>query len=80
MSPIFPHGDPRPTVAALLADPSVRGPVKAVLRIWSGRDPMDAAEDAGLLALALEREADERCRAAWTVRGRSMGDDGGGRP
>jgi len=70
-------GDPRPTIGALLDDPAVRAPLKAVLRGWRGRDPVDAAEDAGLLALALEREADERCGdevrafAAW--RGRDQG-------
>jgi hypothetical protein len=53
--------DPRPTIPALLADPAVRSPLKAVLRSWAARDPIDAAEDAGLLALALERLADERC-------------------
>lgn len=57
--------DPRPTIPALLADPSVRNSLKAVLRAWVGRDPVDAAEDAGLLALALERLADERCGRAW---------------
>lgn len=51
--------DPRPSIRALLADPSVRGPLKAVLRAWTDRDPLDAAEDAGLLALALERKVDE---------------------
>lgn len=58
--------DPRPTISALLADPSVRQPLKAVLRRWLDRDPVDAAEDAGILALALERFADERCGRAWT--------------
>lgn len=53
--------DPRPSVRALLADPGVRRPLKAVLIFWTGRDPVDAAEDAGLLALALERVADEYC-------------------
>jgi hypothetical protein len=53
--------DPRPTIPALLADPTIRSPLKAVLRSWSARDPVDAAEDAGLLALALERLADELC-------------------
>lgn len=53
--------DPRPTIPALLADPTVRSPLKAVLRSWAARDPVDAAEDAGLLALALERLADEHC-------------------
>jgi hypothetical protein len=59
--------DPRPTVLALLADPSVRAPLKAVLRTWAERDPVDAAEDAGLLALALERLADERCGCSWSA-------------
>jgi hypothetical protein len=59
-----PDADPRPTVRALLADPAVRRPLKAVLRSWQGRDPVDAAQDAGLLALALERLADERCAGA----------------
>lgn len=53
--------DPRPTIPALLADPTIRSPLKAVLRSWTARDPVDAAEDAGLLALALERLADEHC-------------------
>jgi hypothetical protein len=53
--------DPRPTIPALLADPAVRPPLKAVLRSWAPREPVAAAQDAGLLALALERLADERC-------------------
>jgi len=53
--------DPRPTIGALLADPAVRTPVKQVLRAWAARDPLDAAEDAALLALALERRFDELC-------------------
>ena len=57
--------DPRPTIPTLLADPCVRTPLKAVLRNWLDRDPVDAAEDAGLLALALERLADERCGRCW---------------
>ncbi len=68
-APPSPRGslrDPRPSVRALLADPAVRTPLKAVLRSWSGRDPVDAAEDAALLALALERIADEACgRSSW---------------
>jgi hypothetical protein len=51
--------DPRPSVGRLLRDPTVRGPVKTVLRAWADRDPLDAAHDAGLIALALERAADE---------------------
>lgn len=61
MTRAAPQTDPRPSIGALLADPSVRRPLKAVLRSWASRDPLDAAEDAGLLALALERRADERC-------------------
>jgi len=53
--------DPRPSPQALLADPAVRAPLKAVLRLWSDRDPVDAAADAALLALALERRCDEIC-------------------
>lgn len=53
-----PAQDPRPSIRALL-DPGVRRPLKAVLRAWTDRDPLDAAEDAGLLALALERRVDE---------------------
>lgn len=60
--------DPRPTIPALLADPAVRAPLKAVLRSWAARDPLDTAEDAGLLALALERLADEQCGKAASVR------------
>lgn len=51
--------DPRPSIAALLTDPAVRRPLKEVLRSWARRDPLDAIEDANLLALALERRADE---------------------
>jgi len=61
--------DPRPSIRALLSDPGVRRPLKAVLRAWTDRDPMDAAEDAGLLALALERRADEHlvCAAVFSA-------------
>lgn len=55
--------DPRPSITTLLRDPAVRHPLKSVLRAWTQRDPVDAAEDAGLLALAFERRADEAvCR------------------
>jgi hypothetical protein len=67
--------DPRPSVAALLRDPAVRRPLKSVLRAWTRRDPVDAAEDAGLLALAFERRADEAISGAVShsasARGRS---------
>jgi len=72
-----PDPDPRPTVRALLADPTVRRPLKAVLRRWLNRDPVDAAQDAGLLALALERLADERCAAAFVMRSAWPADAGG---
>ncbi|MBX9707344.1 MAG: hypothetical protein K2X61_05355 [Caulobacteraceae bacterium] len=56
--------DARPSIDELVRDPAVRGPVKAVLRAWADRDPLDAAEDATLLAQALERAADEALAAA----------------
>lgn len=69
-----PISDPRPSIQALLADPTVSTPLKVVLRTWSGRDPLDAACDAGLLALALERVADERCgRDIWSAGWRRQG-------
>lgn len=73
----LPHSeDPRPSIGALLADPAVRIPLKQVLRSWAGRDPVDAAEDAGLLALALERLADERNgRGLWLTAVRREGPD-----
>jgi len=74
---IAPDDDPRPTVRSLLADPAVRRPLKEVLRRWSDRDPVDAAQDAGLLALALERLADERCAAALHLRTGWPADPGG---
>ncbi|MFN3575270.1 MAG: hypothetical protein ACK4TR_17260 [Phenylobacterium sp.] len=72
-----PDPDPRPTVRALLADPTVRRPLKVVLRRWVERDPVDAAQDAELLALALERLADERCAAAFVLRSAWPADPGG---
>ncbi|WP_029416481.1 hypothetical protein [Brevundimonas bacteroides] len=56
--------DARPSIDELVRDPAVRGSVKAVLRAWADRDPLDAAEDATLLAQALERAADEALAAA----------------
>ena len=73
MTAAAPDADPRPTVGSLLA----RRPLKAVLRRWLERDPVDAAQDAGLLALALERLADERCAAAFVVRSAWPADPGG---
>ena len=40
----------RPTMDDLLNDPSVSYPLKAVLLVWRGRDPVDAARDADTLA------------------------------
>lgn len=47
------------TVADLLTDPSVSFSLKTVIRTWEGRDPVDAAQDARLLAEVFERRADE---------------------
>ena len=46
-------------VEAVLADPSVSSAFKAVLREWVGRDPVDAARDADLLAAVLARRCDQ---------------------
>lgn len=67
--------DPRPSIRALLDDPAVRRPLKQVLRAWSERDPVDAADDAGLLALALERRADESLGALAARHLRAPGGD-----
>ena len=59
-APSFPESDRGPpTVADLLADPAVSFALKAVLRAWEVRDPVDAARDARILADLLERRADE---------------------
>lgn len=72
-----PIADPRPSLGALLADPAVSTSLKLVLKSWSARDAMDAACDARLLALALERVADERCgrNIWWAGRGGTGGED-----
>ncbi len=62
--PISPMTPP-PTVADLLMDPAVSHALKAVLRVWELRDPVDAAKDARLLADLLERRADEAI--SWTI-------------
>jgi hypothetical protein len=43
--------------AVVLADPSASYALKAVLVAWSGRDPVDAANDACVLRDVLEAEA-----------------------
>lgn len=40
----------RPSLEALLNDPAVSYPLKAVLLVWWSRDPLDAANDAAALA------------------------------
>lgn len=48
-----------PTVDDLMADPSVSRFLKLTLDAWLFRDPVDAANDADLLAAVLGRRADE---------------------
>ncbi|QFU32305.1 hypothetical protein [Brevundimonas sp. Bb-A] len=48
----------RPTVAGVLADPAASFALKAVLLAWSGRDVVDAANDAEVLSAILGAEAD----------------------
>ena len=52
---------PQSSLASLLADPAVSRALKTVLRRWAKRDPVDAADDANVLALVFGRLADERC-------------------
>ena len=40
----------RPSLESLINDPAVSYPLKAVLVVWWGRDPLDAANDAAALA------------------------------
>ena len=47
----------RPTLDDLLNDPSVSYPLKAVLLVWLGRDPVDAANDAAVLAAVMDDRA-----------------------
>lgn len=42
-----------PDMDDLLDDPAVSYPLKAVLLVWRGRDPVDAARDAALLAAVM---------------------------
>lgn len=43
----------RPTLEDLLDDPAVSYPLKAVLLVWLGRDPVDAANDAAVLSAVM---------------------------
>lgn len=47
----------RPTLDDLLDDPAVSYPLRAVLLVWLGRDPVDAAQDAAVLAGVMEDRA-----------------------
>ncbi|WP_287103980.1 hypothetical protein [Brevundimonas sp.] len=47
----------RPSLETLLNDPAVSYPLKAVLLVWWGRDPVDAANDAAALASVMEDRA-----------------------
>ncbi len=53
------------TVADLLADPTVSFALKTVILTWEQRDPVDAANDARLLADLFVRRADEA--VSWTA-------------
>ena len=47
----------RPTLEDLLDDPAVSYPLKAVLLVWLGRDPVDAANDAAVLSAVMGERA-----------------------
>lgn len=47
----------RPDLEALINDPAVSYPLKAVLVVWWSRDPVDAANDAAVLAELMGRRA-----------------------
>lgn len=49
--------DPQPTLEDLLDDPGISYPLKAVLLVWLGRDPVDAANDAALLSAFMDARA-----------------------
>jgi len=51
-----------PSMDDLLEDPAVSYPLKAVLLVWWGRDPVDAARDAALLASVMGERADAMTR------------------
>ena len=41
----------------LLDDPTISYPLKAVLLVWLGRDPVDAANDAATLSASMAQRA-----------------------
>ena len=47
--------DERPSLETLINDPAVSYPLKAVLVVWWGRDPLDAANDAEVLSDLMSR-------------------------
>lgn len=49
--------DPPITLEDLLDDPTVSYPLKAVLLVWLGRDPIDAANDAAVLSAFMDARA-----------------------
>lgn len=49
--------DPKAALMDLLDDPTVSYPLKAVLLVWLGRDPVDAANDAALLSTLMDARA-----------------------
>ncbi len=60
-------GAPAPSAQDIIADPSVREPLKQVLRSWLSRDPLDAAEDAHLLSAVLAGRLDTALPAAGEI-------------
>lgn len=52
-----------PSIDAVLADPTASFALKAALRLWADRDPVDAAHDALILFHVLEAVADRRLAA-----------------
>lgn len=57
-----PYGSTAPplTIAGVLADPAARFALKAVVRQWSKRDRVDAANDAQVLCALFIARADWR--------------------
>lgn len=51
--------DCRVTLDDLLDDPTVSYPLKAVLLVWRGRDPVDAANDAAVLSAFMDARVAE---------------------
>lgn len=48
------------TIAGVLADPSASFALKSVVRLWSRRDGVDAANDAQVLCALFTARADQR--------------------